>query len=406
MHSTKKAGDCMTKTEIRRRLLSDVLRLRTSEGYLNAGYPKFDGTLFGRDSLISALQMLNIDPRIAKSTLDILAYYQSTTVDPKADAEPGKILHNKREKSFGGKIYFGSVDATPLFIIVAEEYFKKTGDRVFLLKIWDNIIAAVNWMSVYGDADRDHFLEYERKHQEGGLFHQGWRDSVMPDDHLNISPPVAIVEAQGYAYAAYRAAANLASQLGKDSSLSNSWLGESKELREAFHKSFWQEEKCYYHLALDGNKAPKKSVSSNPGHLLFTGIIQEEILPRVVDRLFQPDLHTLYGIRTTSEKDSDFDALSYHLGSIWPHDNWVIYYGLKQLGFIDEANRIKEGLVSAYKELGHIPELFAVVDGGIVSLSGPTIGAKRSPYTNQIVYANNTQAWASCGLLNMLWDDV
>lgn len=406
MHSTKKTGDRVTKTEIRKRLLSDVRRLMTPEGYLNAGYPKFYGTLFGRDSLIAALQMLNIDQRIAKSTLQILAYYQSTTVDSKADAEPGKILHNKREKSFGSKMYFGSVDATPLFIIVAEEYFKKTDDRVFLLEIWDNIVAAVNWMSVYGDADQDHFLEYERKYQEGGLFHQGWRDSIMPDDHLNISPPVAIVEAQGYAYAAYRAAVNLASQLGKDSSLANLWLEESKELRGAFHKAFWHEEECYYYLALDGNKAPKKSVSSNPGHLLFTGIIPREILPRVVDRLFQPDLSTLYGIRTTSEKDPDFDVLSYHLGSIWPHDNWVIYYGLKQLGFIEEANRIKKGLVSVYKELGNIPELFAVVDGSIVSLSGPTIGAKRSPYTNQIVYANNIQAWASCGLLNMLWDDV
>ena len=136
--------------------------------------------------------MLNIDPRIARSTLDILAYYQSTTVDPKADAEPGKILHNKREKSFGGKIYFGSVDATPLFIIVAEEYFKKTGDRVFLLEIWNNIVAAVNWMSVYGDADQDHFLEYKRKQPEGGLFHQGWRESIIPDEHLTFSPLVAI----------------------------------------------------------------------------------------------------------------------------------------------------------------------------------------------------------------------
>jgi len=393
----------MRNVAIRKRLFADVAGLRAPRGYLNAGYPNFD-TLFGRDSLISAWQMLDVDPLIARATLDILSGYQAKTIDLEADAEPGKILHNEREESFGGKMYFGSVDSTPLFIVLADKYFQKTDDRIFLLKIWDNIVAAVNWMSMYGDADHDHFIEYERKHSHGGLSHQGWRDIIAPGDHLKISPPVAIVEAQGYAYAAYRAAANLAGQLGRDGLLASSWLKKSDALCEAFHKSFWREEESYYYLALDGHKAPKKSVSSNPGHLLFTGIVPQEILARFVDRLFQPDLFTPYGIRTTSEKDSDFDASSYHLGSVWAHDNWIIYYGLKQLGFVDEANLIKQGLVSVYEELGHIPELFAVVDGKVVSLSGP-VGAKRSPYTDQIVYANRLQAWATCGLLDMILSD-
>jgi len=393
----------MDKAEVKRRLLSDVEKLKAPEGYLNAGYLNFS-TLFGRDSLIAAWQMLEIDPGIAKATLDILAKHQGKVTNQVSAEEPGKILHEFSSTSSVTSQwkfpYFGSVDATPLFIIVASEYFRKTGDRAFLLEIRDNIVAALNWMPVYGDADKDHFVEYERKNPYG-LFHQGWRDSR--ENHLRITPPVAIVEAQGYAYYAYRAGADLAAQLDIDDQLANSWQDKAKELREAFHKYFWWEEESYYYLALDGSKRPRKSVSSNPGHLLFTGIIPEEVMQRFVGRIFQSDLFTPYGIRTVSENDPDFEPLSYHLGSVWPHDNWMIYHGLKKLGLTREANQIKQALLSAYLELGNIPELFGVMDNKVVSLSdGPEY--VRHP-ESEIGYANALQAWATCGLLDMIWED-
>jgi len=185
--------------EIKNKLLTDINKLKAPEGYLRAGYPNYF-TLFGRDSLISSWQMIEIDPAIAKNTLKILAKYQGKVTNSKSEEEPGKILHEYRFKHKDQLAlphlqfpYFGSVDSTPLFIIVAEKYFKKTNDKKFLLQIWDNIISALNWLLVYGDPDQDHFIEYKRKNPYG-LFHQGWRDDI--EDHLKITPPVAIVEVQ------------------------------------------------------------------------------------------------------------------------------------------------------------------------------------------------------------------
>ena len=382
----------MKQIEIKNKLLSDVEGLKTQEGYLNAGYPNYS-KLFGRDSLITAWQMLEIDPRIARATLEILAKHQGRVIDRQSEEEPGKILHEFEGSNPEWRFpYFGSVDSTMLFVVVASKYFQRTHDEAFILEIWDNIVAAVNWMRVYGDVDHDHFFEYERKNPHG-LFHQGWRDSFV--DHLKIAPPVAIVEAQGYAYAAYHDACYLAEQLGKDMIL----LGEAKRLQEAFQKYFWWEEESYYYLALDCVNTPRKSVSSNPGHLLFTGIIPERLREKVVSRLFEPDIFTPYGIRTVSENDPDFDPLSYHLGSIWPHDNWIIYCGLMELGFTKEAQQIKTALLSAYNELGHMPELFGVKDGKVVSLSG---GATQSGAEGHSIKANPLQAWATCALLNMI----
>ncbi len=386
----------MDVKEIKKKLLLDIEKLKTSQGYLNAGYPNYN-TLFGRDSLIAAWQLLEIDPKIAKSTLQILAKYQGKNFNQKSEEEPGKILHEYRftsqeqaELLYWQFPYFGSVDATPLFIIVAKKYFQKTGDREFLVKIWPNIRAAVNWISKYGDADNDNFIEYQRKNPQG-LFHQGWRDSQ--EDHLKIKPPVALVEVQGYSFAAYQAAADLAQKLEKDFSLSDLWLNKAEELQHSFQKYFWWPEESYYYLALDANKKPRKSVCSNSGHLLFTGIIDETLLPKIISRLFSSDLWTPWGIRTLSITDPDFNPQSYHLGSIWPHDNWMIYYGLKALGFLEKAQMIKQSLLLVYQELGFIPELFKVGESKIV-LS-----------TKGKIPANPLQAWASSGLLNMIWED-
>ncbi len=390
----------ITTEEMRKELFLGVDKLKTAEGYLMAGFPNYS-TLFGRDSLISAWQMLDIDPIIAKNTLKILSKYQGKIIDNESEEEPGKILHEYR---FSKKAqlalphwkfpYFGSVDSTPFFVIVAEKYFEKTNDKDFLLQIWDTIVKAIDWLSLYGDLDQDNFIEYERKNPYG-LFHQGWRDSF--ENHLNITPPVAIVEAQGYAYAAYNAGIKLAECLGKDTSLKNVWKEKAEALKDAFQEAFVWPEENYYYIALDKDKNPIKNVTSNSGHLLFTGIISEEIAKKLVQRLFKEDMFTPFGIRTVSKDDSDFDSSSYHFGSIWPHDNWIIYYGLKQMGFLSEAEQIKKALISAYQTLGYIPELFEVKDNKIV----PFFSDTKTNATN----ANHLQAWAVCGLLNMIEED-
>jgi glycogen debranching enzyme len=385
-------------TEIKRRLLHDLNKLKTVNGYLNAGYPKYN-SLFGRDSLISAWQMLRIDSSIAKETLRVLAKHQGKIVNPRAEEEPGKILHEYRfdpekiaelpEWSFP---YYGSVDSTPLFIILAGKYFKHTNDKSFLSQIWGNIRAAFNWIVNYGDVDGDGYVEYQRKNPYG-LFHQGWRDGV--EDHLKISPPVALVEVQGYVYAAYKNISYLARKFNQIDIFRDT-VQKAETLKSKFNRDFWIEEKRYYALALNGEKRQRKAVSSNPGHLLFSGIIAQTKIKPLVSRLFQPDLWTPYGLRNHSSDEPDFDPYSYHLGTVWPHDNWIIYKGLKILGFKSHAIQIKRALLKTYLTLGKIPELYAVVDDTIVDLSESPIGN---------VSSNPLQAWALAGLLEMIWDD-
>lgn len=388
----------MNVAKIKRRLLRDIKKLKTAEGYLNAGYPRYN-TLFGRDSLISAWQMLKIDPSIARATLQILAKCQGKTVNPRAEEEPGKILH---EYLFDPKEpaelhewdfpYYGSVDSTPLFIILADKYLQQTGDRIFLLEIWSKVVAAFNWIANYGDADRDGYVEYERKNPYG-LFHQGWRDGVK--DHLKIKPPVAIVEVQGYVYGAYQSIINLAKNLNQND-VSKEASSKAQALKKKFNKDFWMEKEKYYALALDAEKRQRKAVTSNPGHLLFTEILAKHKIQPLISRLFQLDLWTPYGLRAHSSKEPDFDPFSYHCGTIWPHDNWIVYEGLKVRGFSSYANRIKKALLNAYIELGRIPELYAVKDGKIMDLSKSLVEDDS---------ANPLQAWASAGLLEMIWND-
>jgi len=383
---------------IKQKLLGDIERLKTLRGYLNAGYPRYN-TLFGRDSLISAWQMLEVDPLIARATLQVLAGYQGKTVNLRSEEEPGKILHEHRfthedqtELPHWDFPYYGSVDSTPLFIILAGKYFQRTGDKPFLLEIWNNIVAAFNWIVHYGDRDRDSYVEYERRNPHGH-FHQGWRDGV--EDHLKIRPPVSIVEVQGYVYAAYRSIIFLAKQLDKNG-ISDEASARSDVLRKKFNGDFWMKKENYFALALDGEKRQKETISSNPGHLLFTGIVAQDKIQSLISRLFEPDLWTPYGIRNHSSKNPDFDPYSYQLGSVWPHDNWVIYMGLQQLGHSSYADQIKKGLLRADRELAHIPELYAVVNDKIVDLSA-------SPIESTPV--NPLQAWASAGLLQMIWND-
>jgi glycogen debranching enzyme len=386
----------MNIEEIKRRLLRDIERLESPNGHLNAGYPRYN-TLFGRDSLISAWQMLKINPLIARGTLQTLATYQGKVVNLKGEEEPGRILHEHRfnikeraELPHWSFPYYGSVDSTPLFIFIAGEYFRQTKDETFLFQIWDNILAAFGWVKDYGDKDGDGYVEYKRRNPYG-LFHQGWKDGFK--DHLKIKPPVAIVEAQGYIYAAYQNLIFLDTELGKND-VSKEASTRSEILKKRFNEDFWMKKKNYFALALDGEKRQRDVATSNPGHLLFTGIVAQEKVKSLVSRLFQPDLWTPYGIRNHSARDSDFDPYSYHRGSVWPHDNWIIYIGLHRLGFGLHAERIKMALLRAFGELGKIPELYGVVNDKIIDLS-----------RMEGVSVNPLQAWSSAGLLEMIWED-
>lgn len=394
----------MKTEELQKKLLTKIEQLKAPEGYLTAGYPNYD-SLFGRDSLIAAWQMLKINSEIAKSTLQILATYQGKKITEKGEEEPGKILHEGPEitprkiplTEYWDFPYYGTADATLWFVIVAKMYFQETKDKQFIAEIWNNIVAAVEWISEYGDKDNDAFVEYERKNPKG-LFHQGWRDSFS--NHLKINPPVAIVEVQGYTYLAYQSAIALAETLGEKEFIPG-WQQKAEKLHKRFHEAFWWKEEEYYVLALNGDKTQRKSVSSNPGHLLFCGITSKEATEKVVHRLFQPDMLTPFGIRTMSEKDPDFDASSYHLGSVWPHDNWIIYEGLKKQGFEKEAETIKQSLLKVYEVFNCIPELFEVRNKKIISLSKGAL-QQQGTLEENIIQANNLQAWSTCGLLNMI----
>ena len=380
--------------ELRKKIIlwgtwQEIKQLKDKKGFIRAGLPRFN-RLFGRDSLIAAWQLLDKNPGICQATLEILSQYQGKIFNDEKEEEPGKIIHETDlEKSHHPENsyplpYYGSIDSTPLFLILFSFYYKKTKNLKFLNSRWENILKAVNWIEECADKDKDLFLEYQRKNEKG-LFHQGWKDSF--EDRLKIEPPVAIVEAQGYQYSALREVAYLA-EIKKDWDLVDKLEDRAWELKKKFDKDFWIAEKNYFALALDGKKQQRNAITSNPGHLLFTGILREEKIKLVVKRLFEKDLWTPFGIRTHSTLEPDFNPKSYHLGSIWPHDNWIIAQGLKKLGYEKEYQKIKNAILLAFEELGFLPEFYGIVDGKI------TLEMEKTPCY--------PQAWASGALLNFL----
>lgn len=351
-------------------------------GYVRASLPRFD-RLFGRDSLIVSWQRLEREPSIAVATLRLLASMQATATDREQEEEPGKILHEWAPErvpwvrwSFP---YYGSVDATPLFVIVAAWTARRLGDRKLEDELWPHVKAALAWVAKTMDADERGFLTYDPK-AKVTLLHQGWKDS----GNLGPRPPVAIVEAQGYAYSAFLHAAVWADRL--DPALAADWRARAARLKDAFGRAFWLPASRYFAMAVEGDGTPYAAVSSNPGHLLFTGILDRDQADAVVDRLFAPDLWTPYGIRTLSDREPDFSAAAYHKGSIWPHDNWVIAEGLRALGYEKERARVAEALMLAMDRLEKLPELYAFHLGQLEDIRG----------------AQHPQAWATCGLLNLL----
>lgn len=391
------------RQKIKNKLLKGIKTLKDKRGFLRAGLPDY-ARLFGRDSLISAWQLLDKYSGITKATLEILSQYQGRVVNEEREEEPGKILHetdfnkNWHSKGYFPFPYYGSVDSTPLFLILFSFYYKKTKDLKFINSHWENILMALNWMIEYGDKDKDYFIEYQRKNPKG-LFHQGWKDSF--EDHLKIEPPVAMVEVQGYQYLAFREISDLA-EIRKDFDLAKKLRERAEILKKEFNKKFWMESldlsssfsrlkptyEKYFALALDGKKKQRRAITSNPGHLLFTGIIEEDKVDFVVKRLFQKDLWTPFGIRTHSTKEPDFDPRSYHLGSIWPYDNWTIAQGLKKLGYRREYQKVKNAVFFAQNILGFLPEFYGVVNGEI------TLRMKAKP--------SYLQAWSVGALFNFL----
>ena len=383
-----------------KRSLSDIDMMVTptpSGPYPYGGIPWYC-TPFGRDGIITAIECLWINPELARGVLKYLASMQATGMDRSRAAEPGKIMHEARQGEMASRfeipfgLYYGSVDATPLFVVLAGLYWRRTGDTALIKKLWKNIEAALDWMKIYGDADADGFLEYIPHAM--GLRNQGWKDSqdsVFHRDGRLAEGPIALCEVQAYLYAAKKEATGLSRLLGKDE-LAASLRTEAEELKKKFNEVFWDEELGTYVLALDGNKKPCRVVSSNAGHALFSGIADPEKALRVAESLLSEDVFSGWGIRTIGAKERRYNPMSYHNGSVWPHDNAMTAYGLAAYGFTGHFNRVFGGIFDAAlrSDLQRLPELFC----GFHRRNGvaPT----------QYPIACSPQTWASGSLIFML----
>jgi glycogen debranching enzyme len=344
-----------------------MLVATTPEGiYPYAGVPWFS-TIFGRDGLVTGLECLWACPEIAKGILSYLASVQAMEFEPSQDAEPGKILHEARQSEMArvGEVpfrrYYGSVDSTPLFILLAAAYFKRTADRDLMVRIWQNIEKALDWIDHYGDRDGDGFVEYGR-FTPHGLLQQGWKDSQHSIFHADggiAKGPIALCEVQAYVYGAKREIADVYEALGR-SERARELRQEAESLKVRFHDAFWCEEISSYAIALDGDKQRCQIRSSNAGHTLFTGIASDDHAERITEELGSEKYFSGWGIRTIATGEARYNPMSYHNGSVWPHDNALIAYGLTCAKNKTLARLVLTGLFDAsiYLDSHRLPELF------------------------------------------------
>jgi glycogen debranching enzyme len=353
--------------------IMDLRVLLTDIGYGPfpvAGLPWF-GVPFGRDSLIAALQMLSFHPGIAKGTLLTMASQQGTKVDPWRDEQPGKIMHEIRygELATTNQIpftpYYGTIDATPLFLVLLSEYTKWTGDLSLADDLAENVEAALRWIDQYGDRDGDGFVEY---HQESskGIANQGWKDSGDSIVHRNgdyAETPIALSEVQGYVYQGKLGIAAIYEAQGKLNEAAK-LRKEAERLKQQYDEHFWMEDQEFHAIALDKEKNQVGTLTSNPGHVLFAEMLDGEKAEAVIGKLVSPAFNSGYGIRTMAAGEAGYNPMSYHDGSIWPHDNSMILLGMSKLHYQCEANTVINGLMEAARhfEYDRLPELFCGYD--------------------------------------------
>lgn len=393
-HETEFESDSVLLNKVMRRSLLDLHMLKTtiaSDEFFAAGVPWFV-TLFGRDCIVTALQTLAYGPDTAADSLRLLARHQGREVNDWRDEQPGKILHELRvgELARMNRIphtpYYGTIDATPLFIILMSQYAQWTGDLSLFGELRGHIDRALEWIDRYGDVSGSGYVSYLSNRQKG-LINQGWKDSgeaIMTADGRFAHPPIALVEVQGYVYMAKKSIADLYERIGDDDRASR-LRKEAADLRTRFNRDFWIEEEGCFALALEAEGRPCRVMSSNPGQALWTGIVDEDKAGRVVNRLMMPDLFSGWGIRTLSSKERRYNPIGYHLGTVWPHDNSLIASGFRRYGYDTAACRIFVGLIEAAMEFEdyRLPELFT--------------GYAREEFAVPVRYpvACHPQAWAA-----------
>ncbi len=386
--------DSLLLSRVMRRSLMDLQMLKTSLGgdeFFAAGIPWF-ATLFGRDCLIASLQALAFWPEMPADTLRLLARHQGAEVNGWRDEQPGKILHELRvgELARMNKIphtpYYGTIDATPLFLILLSRHAQWTGDLALFQELRSSVERALDWIDRYGDEAGDGYVSYSGN-TKNGLLNQGWKDSgdaVMTSEGRLARPPIALVEVQGYVYLAKISIAELFERAG-DPRQAARLRAEAEALRVRFNQDFWMEDEGCYALALEAGHRPCRVISSNAGQALWAGIVDERNAARVVNRLMQPDMFNGWGIRTLSLRERRYNPMGYHLGTVWPHDNSLIAAGFRRYGFDEEARRVFVGLLDAAIEFEdhRLPELFT--------------GFARSEYGVPVRYpvACHPQAWAA-----------